>query len=118
MSDKFEIGKSYPIDTLPDDISDESIPLKDKWSLRGALFWNDCQGWWHDGISDYLRENRFRDRELARFWSPEPDDPMTREAILSERGMVVCPKCDWAITPSSEHRCLENAQGKTTEMFR
>jgi hypothetical protein len=72
----FEAGKSYLIETLPDDLHDEGVPNKDKWALRGALFRNDCQGWWHQEVADFWLENRYRTQPVARFWSPEPPNPI------------------------------------------
>jgi hypothetical protein len=98
---KFEVGKSYPIDTLPDDLYDDEVPTKEKWSLRTVLFWNDCQGWWTDPASEFMR-CKYQENPVARFWAPCPEDPMTREAILAERGLVICPKCDVAREPASQ----------------
>jgi hypothetical protein len=100
---RFEHGKTYPITTLPDDLHHEGIPFRDKWSLRRALFWNSCQGWWHESISDYWRHALYGDHP-ARFWSPEPPNPMTRDQILAELGEVVCPICDYAVKPTG-HDC-------------
>lgn len=104
----FEVGKSYPIETLPDDLHDETIPNSARWALKDALFWNDCQGWWHESISNYWLANRFG-RHIARFWSPEPPDPMTREQILAERGEIICPRCDYAVKPNDGHVCHPRA---------
>lgn len=101
---KFEHGKSYPIDTLPDDLHSESIPLRDKWAIRDALFWNDCQGWWVEHVSDERRAFDFG-TSCARFWSPLPPSPMSRQEILTERNMVVCEHCDYAITIGESHNC-------------
>jgi len=101
---KFEPGTSYPIDTLPDDLSDESVPAREKWAIRDALFWNDCQGWWIEHVSDTRRQIDFG-TNIARFWQPLPPEPMTREEILSERGMIVCEGCDYAIAPGEPHNC-------------
>ncbi len=79
---QFIAGKSYPIDTLPDDLYDDISP-SDMWSIRDALFWNDCQGWWHQGIAEYNRLDRHN--KAAIFWSPEPDEPMTLKEIRAMR---------------------------------
>lgn len=100
----FEHGKSYPIETLPDDLGDETIPNRDRWAIRDALFWNDCQGWWQGHVADEARSVRFGE-SIARFWSPLPPDPMTREQVLAERGMVVCEACDLAIDQNKPHDC-------------
>jgi hypothetical protein len=100
----FRPGTSYPIDTLPDDLLDDAVPTHDKWAIRDALFWNDCEGWWHESISQYWLGCRYSGH-VARFWQPEPVSPMTREAILAERGLVVCPDCDVAIDPNKAHCC-------------
>ena len=100
---KFEAGKSYPIETLPDDLHDDK-PAGEMWAIRNALFWNDCQGWWIDHISDVRREMDFGG-SIARFWRPLPPDPMTREEILAERGMTVCGGCDYAIAIGEPHKC-------------
>lgn len=97
---QFEPGKSYPIDTLPDDLFDDSKLPGEKWAIRNALFWNDCQGWWMESISEYNR-----DGGVARFWQPLPRDPVTRAEILAERGEIVCPECDWAVDPTKPHNC-------------
>jgi hypothetical protein len=100
----FEQGKSYPIETLPDDLYSDS-PASEKWAIRDALFWNDCQGWWIEHICDERRALDFGN-SVARFWQPLPHDPMTREEILSERGMVICPACDYAIDANDRnHSC-------------
>jgi hypothetical protein len=101
---KFEYGNSYPIETLPDDLHEEGMPHRDKWSLKSAMFWNDCQGWWHESISSYWLHNRYS-TPIARFWSPEPPAPMTRLEILAERNMAVCEHCDYAITIGEPHNC-------------
>lgn len=101
----FDPGTSYPIETLPDDLHDDTIPNRDRWAIRDALFWNECQGWWLDHISDVRRRMNFGDGVVARFWQPLPPNPMTREAILAERGMVVCAGCDHAIEPGEPHDC-------------
>ncbi|MGR4927309.1 hypothetical protein ACIPUD_10930 [Bradyrhizobium sp. CAR08] len=100
----FVSGTAYPIETLPDDLYDKAIPNRDRWALKSALFWNDCQGWWHENIADYWLANRFGSH-IARFWMPEPAQPMTREQVLSEQGMVVCPDCDVAFDPLVRHTC-------------
>lgn len=100
---EFQFGTSYPIETLPDDLHD-NIPSGEKWAIRNALFWNDCQGWWIDHVCDIRRDLNFG-QIIARFWSPLPPDPMTREEILAERGMVVCPYCDHAIMEKTFHKC-------------
>jgi hypothetical protein len=101
----FKPGTSYPIGTLPDDLHDESIPAGQKWAIRDAMFWNDCQGWWMDHISDVRRKMDWDGASVARFWQPLPPDPMTRKEILAERGMVVCEHCDYAITLGKPHDC-------------
>lgn len=101
---RFSPGTSYPIETLPDDLHDETIPNRDRWAIRDAMFWNDCQGWWLAHVSDMAREMNFG-KSGARFWQPLPPDPMTREQILTERGLVVCPDCDHAIEPAKPHDC-------------
>lgn len=102
----FEHTQSYPISTLPDDLYDEAIPNRDRWALKSALFWNDCQGWWEESISQYWRNNRFSSAgHMARYWRPMPPDPMTRAEILAERGDVVCMDCDLAIDPTKPHDC-------------
>ena len=110
MPQKFEPGKSYPIETLPDDLYDKTIPNRDRWAIKRALFWNECQGWWQDSISDYWRyhSDRYGGTHMARFWQPEPNDPMTREEILAERGEIVCPRCSYAIKPDRPHTCSES----------
>lgn len=100
---KFEPGKAYPIDTLPDDLHDDK-PARDIWAIRDALFWNDCQGWWLGHIADERRQLDFG-QGVARFWSPLQPDPMTRGEILAERGMVVCNGCDIAVMPGNPHAC-------------
>lgn len=82
---KFRPGKAYPISTLPDDLYDDSLESKDKWSLKDALFWNDCQGWWQESISDYHIAVMKNGDGGALFWSPEPDDPMTNEEVIEMR---------------------------------
>jgi len=104
MGEQFQFGTSYPIETLPDDLYDDTIPNRDRWAVRDALFWNDCQGWWIGHISDERRRMDFG-QSVARFWMPEPPDPMTREQILAERGEVVCPACDWAVAANGPHDC-------------
>lgn len=100
----FEHGKSYPIATLPDDLHNETIPNRDRWAIRDALFWNDCQGWWMEHVSDMIRTIHYG-KVAATHWSPLPPDPMTREQILAQRAMAICPGCDWAIDPAGEHDC-------------
>jgi hypothetical protein len=104
MPQAFAHGTSYPIETLPDDLHDRTIPNRDRWAIRDALFWNDCQGWSIGHISDVRRSMDFG-ATSARFWQPLPPDPMTREQILAERGEVVCPDCDWAVDPNKPHDC-------------
>lgn len=101
---KFEPGTSYPIETLPDDLHNKTIPNRDRWAIREALFWNDCQGWWLDSIARERQRIDFG-QSSARFWMPRPPDPMTREQILTERGMVVCAGCDYAIELGEPHDC-------------
>jgi hypothetical protein len=102
---QFDVGKSYPIETLPDDLHDEK-PATKMWAIRDALFWNDCQGWWMAHIADERRAFNFGE-SVARFWSPLPPDPMSREEICAERGWEICPDCDYAIiNPKGEHACL------------
>lgn len=101
---EFKHGTSYPIDSLPDDLYDETVPATKKWAIRDALFWNDCQGWWMEHISDARRAIDFRE-SVARFWSPLPPAPMSREEILAERGMVICQDCDHAIDIGSQCGC-------------
>jgi hypothetical protein len=102
---QFAYGTTYPINTLPDDLGDESIPARDKWAIRDAMFWNDCQGWWHEHIADYWRGHMLRGDHVARFWAPQPPDPMTRDEILAERGMGICPRCDIAIDVGAQCSC-------------
>lgn len=102
MAEVFEPSKSYPIATLPDDLHDEK-PATKMWAIREALFWNDCQGWWLAKIADERRALNFGE-SVARFWSPLPADPMSREQICAERGWLICPRCDIAIVGSS-HNC-------------
>ncbi len=102
---KFTFGTAYPIETLPDDLYDKTIPNRDRWAIRGAMFWNDCEGWWQErSIAGYWR-SVFGSSHVARFWMPMAPDPMTREQILAERGMVVCPDCDMAIHRERAHDC-------------
>lgn len=111
---KFEPGKSYPISTLPDDLMDESIPASQKWAIRGALFWNDCEGWWHEHIAGYWLRERWKDKQSARFWSPEPEQPMTRKELLDEMGMEACPVCDIAVDKGKQCVC-ERRKGESTK---
>lgn len=101
---QFQPGTSYPIDTLPDDLHDKTIPNSVRWAIRDALFWNDCQGWWTAHVADERRALDFG-TSIARFWQPLPPDPMTREQILTERGMVACPACDHAFDRDKPHDC-------------
>jgi hypothetical protein len=80
----FKFGTPYPIDTLPDDIHDANVAPSD-WlgAPRRALFWNDCQGWWHESIGDYWLLNRFD--HMAEFWMPEPPDPVSLEEQRKRR---------------------------------
>lgn len=105
----FEHGKSYPIDTLPDDLYADK-PAGDLWAIRDALFWNDCQGWWIESIAEYNRHNG-----VARFWQPLPADPMTREEILKERGMFACVHCDRAVTIGQPHSCQSGANASSEQ---
>jgi hypothetical protein len=104
MGEQFVPGTSYPIETLPNDLHDDK-PARELWAIRDALFWNDCQGWSIEHISDVRRAMDWREGSIFRFWQPLPVDPMTREEILAERGMVVCPTCDVAIDRDGDHRC-------------
>lgn len=111
MDAKFEVGKSYPIDTLPDDLLNEAVPPSEKWAIREALFWNDCQGWSLERISKVCRAIRYGESS-SRFWSPLPPNPMTRAEICAERGWQICPNCDIAIiNPKETHTC----RGQTYE---
>jgi hypothetical protein len=76
----FEHGKSYPIKTLPNDLHDRTIPNRDRWAIRKALFWNDCQGWWLGGISEERQSYDFGE-SVARFWSPLPPDPIPADTV-------------------------------------
>jgi hypothetical protein len=114
MSQPFEPGTSYPIETLPDDLHDDK-PAGQKWAIRDALFWNDCQGWWLDHISDVRRDMDWLGKSVARFWQPLPPNPMTREQILTERGMVVCAGCDHAIDPAKPHICRSTYAAPDTD---
>lgn len=100
---RFKHGKSYRIETLPDDLYDAAVPPSAKWAIREVLLWNDCQGWWTGGVSEYLSEANVSGVHVARFWSPLPPSPMTRQEILAERGMVVCPACDIAMDRDKPH---------------
>jgi hypothetical protein len=100
---QFEAGTSYPIETLPDDLHDDKA-ASEMWAIRDALFWNDCQGWWLGHISEERQQLNFG-QSIARFWQPLPPNPMTREEILAERGMVVCGGCDYAVTVGEPHVC-------------
>jgi hypothetical protein len=102
---KFVHGTSYPIETLPDDLHDETIPNRDRWALKDALFWNDCQGWWIEHICDVRGSMNRGQAVIARFWSPLPPHPMTRQQVVEERGWTICPGCDCALTPALPHRC-------------
>lgn len=103
---EFVAGKSYPIETLPDDLCDDAVRTSDKWAIRRALFWNQCQGWWQQSVAQYHTDTALSPHgHMARFWSPEPPDPMTREEILAERGETVCPSCDWAVPRHGHHSC-------------
>jgi hypothetical protein len=106
---QFESGTSYPIHTLPDDLYDEAIPHRDRWAIKDALFWNDCQGWWIEGVAEYTRGADLAGEHAAQFWMPLPPAPMSREAILAERNLTICPTCDLAIDPSAAHDCRPSA---------
>ena len=103
----FKPGKSYPIETLPDDLTSDT-PASEMWAIKSALFWNDCQGWWIEYIADYWLGARYNGH-VARFWQPVPAAPMSREAILAEQGMKVCPVCDVAIA-SSRKPCAQDCR--------
>lgn len=117
MPKNFEAGKSYPIETLPDDLYDDDIANAEKWAIRDVLFWNDCQGWWHEHVADYWRGHSLGEPHLARYWSPEPDSPMTREEICKERGWKICGHCDVAYNEKSQEACVyhETARCQRTE---
>ncbi len=102
---RFVYGMTYPIESLPDDLSNDAVPASQKWAIRDAMFWNDCQGWWHEHVADYWRGHMLSGGHVARFWAPQPPDPMTREQILAERGMVICAVCDIAIYSERLHTC-------------
>lgn len=104
MGKTFKSGKAYPIETLPDDLLDDSIPSGEKWALRRVMFWNDCQGWWIDHASDFVH-CKYQSNPVARYWTPCPSDPMTRSEILAERGLEVCPTCDVAVDIATDCRC-------------
>lgn len=114
---KFVHGTAYPIDTLPDDLYDKTIPNRDRWAIKNAMFWNDCQGWWIGHVSEERQACDFG-RSIARFWSPLPPDPMTREQILTERGMDVCPNCDVARDIGRPHTCGQHSLELVTEQRR
>lgn len=114
---QFVHGTAYQINTLPDDLYDEAIPNRDRWALKSALFWNDCQGWWHEGVADYQR-GVVGTQHVARFWMPEPPSPMTREQILAERGMDVCPDCDVARDIGKPHTCSQHSLELVAEQRR
>lgn len=101
---QFTYGNTYPIATLPDDLFDDK-PAGEKWAIRDVLFWNDCQGWWTESIAEYRRMLFGDDLGHARFWSPLPPDPMSREQILAERGMAICSKCNIAVDVGKEFSC-------------
>ncbi len=106
---EFASGTSYPIATLPDDLHDATIPNDQRWALRDALFWNDCQGWWIEHIAD-VRGDMNRGQCIAKFWQPLPHDPMTRIEILKERGYAgICEDCDHAIARGEAHHCSPSA---------
>lgn len=108
MAQTFEPGKAYPIDTLPDDLWDDSVSNAERWSLRTIMLWNDCQGWWTGNAADFVM-CRYDAHPIARFWSPCPPSPMTRQEILAERGMTICPTCDVAIDIVGVHKCKRAA---------
>ena len=98
----FTPDRAYLIETLPDDLYDD-VPAGQRWATKDALFWNDCEGWWIQSISDYWLANN--GDHPARYWRPLPEAPMTRDEILSERGMRVCTTCDWAVKINEPHDC-------------